>query len=258
MPSAPRGAGVERLTRKNLAGEVFTRLPDVEAQLVKTLNLSDKDLIAWAEAKSADNDVLKEESIAYLLRRAAREENHVLMRRLAEVLLKRSAANIFKKIGSLETVRDAYNDVVAELFGRLMDVKSDRADFFQVRFWPALEALAVDVYRRHRKELKKRRSEVELANPNSDAEHPLVSRQVSEDESAIGVDDLAACREGLSQLREPIRTAFVLHHYYDWQIESKDPKEKTISGYFDKSPRTIRMWLADALEVLNKWRGEKK
>ena len=65
-------------------------------------------------------------------------------------------------------------------------------------------------------------------------------------------------REGLLLLPEPIRTAFVLHHYDGWQIESNDPQAPTIAKHFGKTPRTIRNWMAQAEAILESWRGEKQ
>ena len=47
-------------------------------------------------------------------------------------------------------------------------------------------------------------------------------------------------------------------HYGGWPIESSDPTAPSLSRYFGKSPRTIRLWLQQAERVLEDWRGENK
>ena len=70
--------------------------------------------------------------------------------------------------------------------------------------------------------------------------------------------DNALIEAALSQLEEPIRSAYLLRYLEDWPIEDKDPAVQTISRHFGKTPRTIRNWLSKADEILEAWRGEQR
>ena len=66
-------------------------------------------------------------------------------------------------------------------------------------------------------------------------------------------EDRYLYREGLRILPEHQRVAYVLRYYEGWQIESDDPDEPTISGYFKRTPRMIRNWFEQAEKTLHRW-----
>src|SRR5260370_5666391 len=65
---------------------------------------------------------------------------------------------------------------------------------------------------------------------------------------SIPMEQRLLYREGLSMLKEPYRTAFILRYYEGWQIDAKEPSVPTLSRYFKKSPRTLQTWLTLAEE----------
>ena len=72
------------------------------------------------------------------------------------------------------------------------------------------------------------------------------------------VIDNILIQAAMSQLKEPLRSAYLLRHYYGWQIENQDPNVQTISWRFNKTPRTIRNWLNKAEKCLEAWREENR
>lgn len=91
MASADRHDQLEPLTRRNQAGELYTRLELVETQIHAVLGLDSAAL--YARARISDRmaaDCLKEECLAYLVRDAFRRGDHERFSTLTSILLRRS------------------------------------------------------------------------------------------------------------------------------------------------------------------------
>ncbi len=252
------------LTRRNAGGQVYQRLAVVDRQISEALGLDDAELRSRLEVRDEESPAfLKEESLVYLIRHYHRSGNREFVNDLAECLLRRCANWIDGKLRGLRTdLREEGNSgVVAEVFGRLLDLDSDRGDFLQVRFWMAIERITVDVFRK----------QVNLFDTESSGDYDLPTIDGLTQRGAVVVPTTSASRPieweaidnilieaALHQLEEPIRSAYLLRHYKDWPIEDKDPAVQTISRHFGKTPRTIRNWLSKAEEILEPWRGEQR
>lgn len=260
------GAPIEPLTRRNAAGVVYRREPVVERQIAEALRLPPDRLRERAAVSDQHApDYLKEECLVYLLRRYQRAGERRLVSDLAEALLRRCANLINARLCSLDA-GDGYYDVVERLFGQILDLDSDRGDFLQVRFWPALDKLAVRAFNQQLTQRKRAQVTVPLSSlagyDRDDGDEPgqvarprdLAAIAAPSGEAAVLADDLI--RDALSRVDEPFRSAFLLRHYFDWPIEDQDPAVRTISRHFGKDPRTIRNWLKKADEALQAWRGE--
>ncbi len=254
---------VEPLTRRNTAGQRYTRLAQVEAQIQRALELSSSALlVAAGNTDQSAADYLQEETLVYLIRASRRRGQEVLVNDLSGVLIERCASFIDRKLWGLgEEAADAYQEVILELFNQILDLNSDRGDFLQVRFWVGIERLVFSAFGRA---LKRSISQDETVPLDSlagydgpdDAEAPTVRPALVDPE--LSLEDKSLYREALRLLPEPIRTAFILRHYHGWPIEDQDPTILTISRYFGKTARTIRNWLAEAEEILARWRGEQQ
>ena len=251
---------IKPLTRRNLQGVVYERLDPVNVQIQNALRLTPESLIERTRLREIESPLyLQEEALVYLIREYHLENRRSLVDSLTEELLRRCTNRISNLVReSVETryTKDCFRHIVAEVFERVLDLESDRGDFAQVRFWLFLNRQIVEGIKQYLKE-QNRDALTESLDWDEDADSDGPSAIEVADEKNFPIDDRAAYREGLSVLNEPYRTAFVLRHYENWQIESEDPNEPTISRHFGRSSRTIRHWLMKASEELRNWRGDK-
>ncbi len=268
---AGAGAAIEPLTRRNTDGVVYRREDGVERQIAEALGLSPDHLRERAAAldKHAQG-YLKEECLVYLIRHYHRAGERRLVNDLSEALLRRCAALIDRHLRSLDpdAARKGYDNVIERLFAQILDLASDRGDFLQVRFWLALEKLAVRAYNEQLTELKRTQGTVSLSSfagydrDEDDATvhvvRPRGDAAVATPAVDLGVIRNDLIRDALSRIEEPFRSAFLLRHYWEWPVEDQDPNVRTISRHFGKDPRTIRNWLKKAEEALERWRGEQQ
>jgi DNA-directed RNA polymerase specialized sigma24 family protein len=265
------GGSIEPLTRRNAEGAVYRREAVVEHQIAEALQLPPdrlRERAAVGDQQAAE--YLKEECLVYLVRHYHRAGERRLVSDLAEALLRRCGNLINGHLRSLdaEAARDGYNDVIERLFAQILDLGSDRGDFLQVRFWPALDKLAVRAFNQQLTLHKRAQAGVPISSlagydRDEDDEARQVVRPRGEAEAAspsgepmVIRDDLI--RDALSHIEEPYRSAFLLRHYAGWPIEGQDPNVRTISQHFGKDPRTIRNWLKKANVALETWRGEQQ
>ena len=258
------------LTRSNRQGNVCQRSTAVESQILSCLALADDEIIGRAPITDKDADgYLQEETLVYLIRESDQERNPVLFEVLSEVLVTRLQGQLSFRFRALEpnAREDAYGQAMAALFERILSPDGS-GDFLQVRFWMALNTLAIDIFRASYQQMGEDRA---ILHPDE----PLSSSDDDEDtaegwEIIAGADgntpyDIQRFNEaigevaagGLECMPEPIRAAFILRHMEGWPIESSDADELTLSKHFEKTPRTIRNWLGQADRQLRDWRGER-
>lgn len=265
------GVPIEPLTHRNAEGVVYRREAVVERQITAALTLPpDRLRQRAAVADQQAGEYFQEECLVYLIRHYHRAGDPALVSDLSAALLRRCAKLIEGHLRRLdaEAARDGYNDVVERLFAPILDLASDRGDFLQVRFWPALEKLAVRAFNQQLTLRKRAQAAVPLSwlagydrDSGDEPEQVVWPRDLAavtspSGETAVIEDDLI--RDALSRIDEPFRSAFLLRHYFDWPVEDQDPAVRTISRHFGKDPRTIRNWLKKAEESLQTWRGEQR
>lgn len=272
---------VRPLTRRNRQGEVYQRTEAVEERIRSSLCLKPAAMIEEARLRNykAPN-YLQEECLVYLIREYKSRGKRRIVERLSEILLRRCSKYINEGVRNLrseggdhsERVEHAFRDVVKELFDQILDLESDRGDFLQVRFWLVVDKLRIGAFNRHLEDLhraeeavvwdsvrgyEQRSEEGEEKKGGkrraSDLEPPQEA-DLSAEQRAVYLD---AAREVLDHVDEPYRTAFVLRHYHNWPIETKEVGVPSISQYFGKTPRTIREWLKRAKEMIEQWKGER-
>lgn len=256
---------VQPLTRCNKAGEVYQRLTSVQSQIITTLTLTSSQLIERAQISDDQSpDYFQEECLVYLIRESHQRNDMRTVNDLTELLIRRCHRTISGRLLALglESVEDAVRDVIADLLDRILNLKSDRGDFLQVRFGLALKRLVLGVYRQYLARDEEAENIVPLSSiagyeseQDDDEMQPVISLDHVVD-SSISLEQRVLYREGLGILEEPYRRAFILRYYDGWQIEAKDPSVLTLSRYFGRTPRTIRSWLTYAEEILERWRGE--
>lgn len=256
---------LEPLTRTNSNGDVYRRHAVVDKQIQEAVALYPEELRKRAAiGDDASPDFLKEETLVYLIRHYHKIGNRQCVNDLSECLMTRCASLINNNLSSLgsDWQEDGYSEVIAEMFGMILDMETDRGDFLQVRFWVVLKRITIDVFR---KMIRVDQDTISLTSPSGQdgqdtgSATTKVEVQASTAAASTSVEtevvNSILIQDALSQLDEPIRSAFLLRHYAGWPIEDKDPSARTISRHFGKTPRTIRNWLARAEERLAAWRG---
>jgi DNA-directed RNA polymerase specialized sigma24 family protein len=251
---------VTPLSRRNRAGAILHRDERVELQIEAALMLDTSRLVARARiTEESAPDFLREECLVYLIRDCHRSGDWQLGDILGEVVFRRCKKWINDRVRAALNpayVDDCIGDVLLNLSEMILE-QSDRGDFAQVRFWKFLKRLTIESIKKH---LKVQRNDLKSCPieevDGEDGEGPSPPLQVS-DRSVIPADHLMIYHEGLSQLKEPLRQAFILRHYYGWQIESNDHCEPSISRHFNVTAKTIGNWLRRAEKTLDDWRGKK-
>lgn len=252
------------LSRCDSDGVPYQRTAEVEAQIESAVDLDPVTLVERAQLSDQESPhFLREESLIYFIREYHRLGNETAVSELAEVLIARCAKKIQQQLIALTRASriEAYRDVIEALFQRILDLKSDRADFMEVRFWVVVKRLTIDVFRQHTSSLIKEQgvdsfSDIERSMLGGEGDDdPILEERLSA--SGLSVEENALLHEAMGILEEPYRTAFLLRIAYGWQIESNNPDVPTISEYFDKTPRTIRGWLKIAKDQMREWRDER-
>ena len=270
----PLTATLEPLTCRNRDGDPYVREAHIERQIAGALALPREALRTRMDVTDRVSPAyVNEECLVYLLRYHLRRRDEGTVNDIAAELVRRSTCIIRKYLRSLgpEALEEGNSEVVTRLFRKILDVSSNKADFFQVRFWFAMKRICIQVFDELLKQHERDRKEVSFSEvPGYDDEDATPEakvlrfteedkRRVSapSDEKAVIDSDLwrKARQVALTKLEEPFRSAYVLRHCYGWLIEHQDPAVPTISRHFGKTPRTIRNWLAAADVTLVRWRG---
>lgn len=248
------------LSRRNAAGALLRREKKVESQIGAALTLDTPQLVARARISDERSpDFLQEECLVYLIRECHRKDDWQLGDMLGDVLFRRCRKWINDRVrAALDPayVDDCIGEVLLNLSEMILE-RGDRGDFAQVRFWKFLKRLTIESIKRHlrvhRTDLKAIPIDETSSEDDDESSPPL---QVK-DRSVIPADRLVVYREGLNRLKEPLRQAYILRHYYRWQIESDDPCEPSISRHFNVTAKTVGNWLRRAEKILDEWRGGK-
>ncbi len=258
------------LTHRTKDGTLLQRDPEVEAQIREALSLPDEELVRRANLTDVkDPNYQKEEILVYLIRAFHISGNGTMTNQLSEALIKRTVKFINSKFRGLDEdeAKDAYSEVISELFQHILFREDGRGDYLQIRFWSALKRLVISTFRRHVTRIEEDQTTLvrlsDLAGYESeeadddlnDVRTGSISLKEVVDHGPP-VDRSVLISESLLTLPEPLRTAYIVRHLHDWQIESSDPTEPTLSKHFGKPAKTIYNWLKRADKALEKWRGE--
>lgn len=246
------------LTRRSSEGELYIRPPEVESQIKSALLLDRTSFLEKACIQDRNlKDFLKEECLVYMIRHYHDLGDREMVSNLFKELMSRCVEFIHKHQKSLgQRAEDAFREVIANLTDKLLDLESDRGDFFQARFWLGLKRLTLTEFNKQIREMKKEEKTFSLSNQKEGPNGPEMAIEI-QDES-MSQEEIAMCKEGLAVLKYPYNEVFILRYYSGWPIDSNDPDKVTLSSHFKVTPRTIRNWLNKAEETLKKWRKGKK
>lgn len=264
MASADRHDQLEPLTRRNQAGELYTRLELVETQIHAALGLDSAAL--YARARISDRmaaDCLKEECLAYLVRDAFRRGDHERFSTLTSILLRRSVPWLKAGLFELGVQEQDLDELSHKLVSTMItDLTSDdgRGDFFQVRFGAALKKDLWNLAERYKLSVRRAWRHFSLSDPveaegDADDGSGIVRADVipSRDDVVRSVEARIDMAKALASIHDPRHRQAWIMYYNGWQIDAKDPAEPTISKKFGVTEKTVRLWLRQATAELKAW-----
>jgi hypothetical protein len=256
------------LTQQTKEGFLYHRPDEIEKQISHALTLSPDEVIVRAQiSDSEDSGFLKEESLVYLILAYHNSNDWEAFNSLSDILIKRIVRQYHSFFRGFDTLSltEAGDELLTQLFLRILKIEDSKGDYFQVRFWSGIKLLAISIFRKKVSDYKQEKNmvplsdlagdELEESENGLDDQAPGTIRPLDPPSATASIETAVLADEGLHSLKEPIRTAYLLHHWAGWQIESKDPLEPTISKHFNVTPKTIRNWLTKAEGDLKKWRG---
>ena len=241
------------------SGEVYRRDATIERQIEAALCLVPETLLAHATiADDKAADYLKEETLTYLIRDYLRRGREDDAGKLCEVLAQRCIPRLVKYLGRFgqTAVEDAHDRVMTQVWERILDLKSDRGDFFQVRFWQAFRPFVIKAYMQAKAEYQR-----DVPLPELEDESWTEGDGVGVGASLPSIENIHCAmelEEILGLLPEPLHTALIMRDVLGFPIESIESGEPTISRYFGKTPRTIRNWFDRIERIGRAWRAGRR
>lgn len=246
------------LTRRNAEQEIYARLPDVEAQIMRWHKCEHADLLAALPHDYQSSAHIKDETLCYLIRERLHEDKQPEANDLVEVLLRRHTKTINRRVrGSVEArhAEDCIEEITMNLSAQVFNLETDKGDFAQVRFGLYFERLTTEAIKKF---YALERHERMMSEPHArDDENEIDKLESPVDEKTMSVEKRLMMRDALERLAPELREVFVLRHFNEWQIEAESPDEPSISRYCGVTARTVRNRLKQAEAVLQNWRAGK-
>lgn len=254
--------GVRPLTRRYAdTGALYERLPEVEAQVRHALALEEAALIAEMQHDYKAHGHIKDEVLCYLIRERLRAGRHEDANAIMEILLRRHAWTIRRRMrrGGIDGRHreDCSGEIVSQLLTELFDTESDRSDFAQVRFGLFFEKLSKVIISRFRRLQQRERDAESVTYTQDDRTEEIDLLDTLADERALSAEERVLTRDALANLPDTLREPFLLRYFDGWQIEANSPTELSISRHLNVTPRTVRNRLRDAEAALRRWREGK-
>lgn len=254
---------IQPLTHTTKTGEPYYRREQVLRQIESLVDASEKELLTRAHIEDKDNpDYIQEETLVYWIREHHRQGDRQVAEDLSVVLLVRSARYIRSKLHGLgqDSAQEAAQDVLSKMFEKIFDLDTDLGDYLQVSYWDFVGRLITSTFKKYARH-QNRTEYLSSPDDNDDSSDDNITEGVGTNElvaADVAFEQQALIQSALATLDEKQRTAFVLHYYHGWPIESKDASAITISRYFKRDPRTIRNWLEQAKQLLSEWQNEER
>lgn len=253
---------VEPLTRATKAGGGLKRRPEVEAQIQEVLAIDGAALEQRLSIRDYQADgFIKPEVIVHLIRRSLALGDDDSVNRLSTALVGQLTRMVAGKVRILSpNLRDdCHSEIVLRVFADIVDLSTDRADYAQVSFGDWLEKRALDSIRKCWKENTQSQITDSLTSEDEGSDEDAAgpegrdfrSRELRPEEYGLFID------KALRVLKDDEREAFIMRHFWEWEIENADPSIPTISTRFGKSARTIRNWLASADKKIKTWKDRR-
>lgn len=285
---------VEPLRKRRADGTAYYRRPEVEAELQQLAKLTPAEVLERArEGERQGRLSVSSEALVHILRREVRTARahgpgQGPIDGLTSILCGRCERSVRQHLPTFEGVDR--EEICAEVLNRVVDEifdDGDVADYAEINFNSWLARNRIDSFRRrvgklgHRARLGEALEEMSEGEAEAPITPDALNGQVSTEptpEAAYALTEALekvvlpqSIRDGgfsperLYQIAAVVKRAslppnvleaFVLHHYLEMRIESKDPHKHTLVKHFGKSEKTIRLWIGRAEKAFAQLRGE--
>lgn len=249
---------VQALTNRTKEGVLYSRPPEVEAQIgpIKDIQLSDLVKLLIIRDRSSPK-YLKSETLVHLIRDSVRSRDEQLMNVIAPVLFTRCETilniHVYDSLPNVETFRE---DILLDFCEMLMNGQPDKLDYFEIKFHHAFRTFYVNAItefiRKSGREAEPAVSSGENEDFNYDEAFAGLSSDCLSPETQPGMAINEKIYDALYDLPPDQCKAVVLHRILGYKIESENPDEKTVATLCNTTGRTIRNRLSRANKRLSK------
>lgn len=242
---------VQPLTKRRTTGELYTRPPQIEAAIERSLILDRGELLRRARiADPKHPEFIQPECLVHIVRSARRASDHELSNPLLGALFERCAAMLLAAITGRRSQRaeDLRREVLDRFADKFLDGASDALDIFEVRFGLAFRGLRIDVIRPTFEDSVEFIPLPGAEDDNAASEDAALGAPATQ-ESQLFSKELA---QAAWRLPKEQRYPIVLVYLMGYAVESDDPTKKTAATMCRVSGRTIRARLAQGIASLRK------
>lgn len=248
----PTDIVITPLRKRRPNGELYTRVPEIEALLVELSSLSRDELLERAQISRRDAPgYAPSECLLYFIRASRADNNEHWFERLYRILIKRvlrslpKAENLDEETASYTrgAIRDAVYERFVERLAADRSTYSERLDYFEVRFDGALASLRRDAQEKFWREENR---SIPLDDDDETGElSPEVERAAAENFDPFALFDvedldfrmrLDAAIDDLP----PVQRRILEMLDKGFPIDSKEDGVITIAKTLDRSEKTIR------------------
>lgn len=255
------------LSKRKKTGQVYTRPPEIEAEIDAALSLDAATIRAHVLlADPSDRRYLHSETLVHLLRLAMAQGDDLTFNSVLPVLLGRCEANLAHGVSDgLRGAEQLREDILlgfSELLARDLTSQKFELDYYECRFNRAFRAFRITAIKRANDDqivdvsAQQDPHDWESSTLDDDAALAAVSqayRTPAGQEQHILVREV---QQALRTLPAKVRKAVVLVHVLGYDVESKDPSKATAATLCACSGRNIRYLLSRATAALSRFKED--
>lgn len=244
---------VTRLRQRSKKGELYTRIPEIEALLGELEALPKAALVSRCEILSDKNpSYVPSECVLYFVRAGAGREGmtEVLFERLYKELIGRVLRQLPKEVPAAESetmfttlVRDKARDTFCEWLTQDVMDYCKRLDFFEIRFARGVASLRKDAYRAVRRDQTRHvpidSDEDEGNELSPEVEEAAASYNPFDPENFSIADYRVALLEAIEELPD-LQRRIIHMTMKDIPIYSEKDSVLTIAKALGRADKTIR------------------
>ena len=250
-PNLGENVSTRPLRKKNKDGKLYTRVPEIESQLLELLSLSREVLVERCKVQRRDDPVyVRSECLLYFVRSCRAERSSTYFEKLYKIIAERVHRNLRNALqdwGRTESltkssIREQTFDWFVEFLMKDRTDYLEKLDIYEVRFDSALKKLLIDAQRKvysKQNPLTRLESEERSSEVSAEVEQAAGSFDPLKKSKIIDNNYRSRLDTAIDSLpQEQKRIIEMLLH--DFPIDSKDPEKVTIAGTLGKSEKTIR------------------